>query len=49
MASNDYAWWRERLRLLMSVFHLLRVDHAARFFPHLQFSWRPEDNESSPN
>lgn len=45
MASDDYAWWRLRLRLLMSVFHLLRVDHALGFFRIYSFPWRPEDNE----
>lgn len=44
MASDDYAWWRGRLRLLMSVFHLLRVDHALGFFRIYSFPWRPEDN-----
>lgn len=44
MAGSDYAWWRGRLRLLMSVFHLLRVDHALGFFRIYSFPWRPEDN-----
>jgi 4-alpha-glucanotransferase len=44
MARDDYAWWRRRLRLLMSLFHLLRVDHALGFFRIYSFPWRPEDN-----
>lgn len=46
MAKNDYAWWRRRLRLLMGVFHLLRVDHALGFFRMYSFPWRPEENAS---
>jgi 4-alpha-glucanotransferase len=45
MARDNYAWWRRRLRLLMSIFHLLRVDHALGFFRIYSFPWRPEDNE----
>lgn len=45
MARDNYAWWRRRLRLLMSLFHLLRVDHALGFFRIYSFPWRPEDNE----
>lgn len=45
MARDDYAWWRGRLRLLMSIFHLLRVDHALGFFRIYSFPWRPEENE----
>lgn len=45
MARDNYAWWRGRLRHLMSIFHLLRVDHALGFFRIYSFPWRPEDNE----
>jgi 4-alpha-glucanotransferase len=44
MAGDNYAWWRLRLRLLTSVFHLLRVDHALGFFRVYSFPWRPEEN-----
>jgi 4-alpha-glucanotransferase len=44
MARDNYAWWRRRLRLLMSIFHLLRVDHALGFFRIYSFPWRPEEN-----
>jgi 4-alpha-glucanotransferase len=44
MAQDDFAWWRKRLRLLMSIFHLLRVDHALGFFRIYSFPWRPSDN-----
>lgn len=45
MARDNYAWWRRRLRLLMDIFHLLRVDHALGFFRIYSFPWRPEENE----
>lgn len=41
MARNDFRWWRRRLRLLRSVFHLLRVDHALGFFRIYSFPWPP--------
>lgn len=44
MEKDNYAWWRRRLKLLMSIFHLLRVDHALGFFRIYSFPWRPEDN-----
>ncbi|CAN5527792.1 hypothetical protein BH09VER1_BH09VER1_22800 [soil metagenome] len=44
MAKDNYAWWRKRLKLLMSIFHSLRVDHALGFFRIYSFPWRPEDN-----
>ncbi len=44
MAADNYAWWRRRLRLHMSIFHLLRVDHALGFFRIYSFPWRPERN-----
>lgn len=45
MAQDDYRWWRLRLRRLMSIFHLLRVDHALGFFRIYSFPWRPEENQ----
>lgn len=44
MARDNYAWWRRRVRLLMRIFHLLRVDHALGFFRIYSFPWRPEEN-----
>lgn len=44
MAQDNFAWWRRRLKLLMGIFHLLRVDHALGFFRIYSFPWRPEDN-----
>ncbi|HEY5703973.1 MAG TPA: 4-alpha-glucanotransferase [Terrimicrobiaceae bacterium] len=44
MAQDNFAWWRRRLRLLMGIFHLLRVDHALGFFRIYSFPWQPWDN-----
>ena len=44
MAEDNYAWWRRRSRLLMSIFHLLRVDHALGFFRIYGFPWPPSEN-----
>ena len=44
MAQDNYAWWRRRSRLLMSIFHLLRVDHALGFFRIYSFPWSPTEN-----
>lgn len=45
MAKDDYAWWRQRLRTTMEIFHFLRVDHALGFFRIYSFPWRPERND----
>ncbi|MEI7865818.1 MAG: 4-alpha-glucanotransferase, partial [Chthoniobacterales bacterium] len=44
MAKDDYAWWRQRLRTTMEIFHFLRVDHALGFFRIYSFPWRPNRN-----
>ena len=44
MAQDNYAWWRRRSQLLMSIFHLLRVDHALGFFRIYSFPWQPFEN-----
>lgn len=44
MARNNFAWWRRRLRVLRSIFHLLRVDHALGFFRIYSFPWPPQQN-----
>ena len=45
MAKDNYAWWRQRLRTTMEIFHFLRVDHALGFFRIYSFPWRPERND----
>jgi 4-alpha-glucanotransferase len=49
MAQDNYTWWRRRLKLLMSIFHLLRVDHALGFFRIYAFPWQPWQNAQFTN
>lgn len=44
MARTNFCWWRRRLRILRSLFHLLRVDHALGFFRIYSFPWPPRRN-----
>ena len=44
MARTNFLWWRRRLRVLRSVFHMLRVDHALGFFRIYSFPWPPQRN-----
>ncbi|NGX31260.1 MAG: 4-alpha-glucanotransferase [Chlamydiae bacterium] len=32
MEENDYAWWKERLKVAQNIFNIYRVDHAVGFF-----------------
>jgi 4-alpha-glucanotransferase len=44
MARNNFAWWRRRIRVQRSIFHMLRVDHALGFFRIYSFPWPPQRN-----
>jgi 4-alpha-glucanotransferase len=44
MSKDNFAWWRRRLQAMMSMFDLVRVDHALGFFRIYSFPWRPEIN-----
>ena len=44
MEADNFHWWRQRLRSMLGIFHLLRVDHALGFFRIYSFPWRPEEN-----
>ncbi|MFV0414834.1 MAG: 4-alpha-glucanotransferase [Chthoniobacterales bacterium] len=49
MSHDNFWWWRQRLRLLLSVFDILRVDHALGFFRIYSFPWQPHENEKFTN
>lgn len=49
MAKDNFQWWRQRLRATLSLFHMLRVDHALGFFRIYSFPWRPEENDRFTN
>lgn len=44
MQKDDFQWWRRRLHMLRSIFHLLRLDHALGFFRLYTFPWPPNEN-----
>ena len=44
MSKDNFAWWRRRLQAMVSMFDLIRVDHALGFFRIYSFPWRPEKN-----
>lgn len=44
MRKNNFAWWRQRVRMVRDVFHLFRIDHVLGFFRIYAFPWRPERN-----
>jgi 4-alpha-glucanotransferase len=44
MSKDNFAWWRRRLQAMVSMFDLIRVDHALGFFRIYSFPWRPEQN-----
>jgi 4-alpha-glucanotransferase len=45
MEKDNFQWWRNRMRSMLGIFHLLRVDHALGFFRIYSFPWRPDQNE----
>jgi 4-alpha-glucanotransferase len=44
MRSNNFQWWRERVRGLRGMFHLFRIDHILGFYRIYAFPWRPRKN-----
>src|SRR2546429_5381842 len=44
MRANNFAWWRERVRAVRSIFHLFRIDHVLGFYRIYAFPWRPRKN-----
>jgi 4-alpha-glucanotransferase len=44
MRENNFAWWRERVRAVRSIFHLFRIDHVLGFYRIYAFPWRPRKN-----
>jgi len=44
MEREDYAWWRQRVRMVREIFHLFRIDHILGFYRIYGFPWRPMKN-----
>ena len=45
MRSNNFEWWRERIRAVRHIFHLFRIDHVLGFYRIYAFPWRPRKNK----
>jgi 4-alpha-glucanotransferase len=45
MRSNNFEWWRERVRAIRHIFHLFRIDHVLGFYRIYAFPWRPRKNK----
>jgi 4-alpha-glucanotransferase len=42
--KTDFAWWRQRLAQIGSIFHLFRIDHVLGFYRVYAFPWPPQRN-----
>ena len=45
MRSNNFQWWRERVRGVCRIFHFFRIDHVQGFYRVYGFPWRPQRNK----
>ena len=45
MRTNNFAWWRHRVRAIRNIFHLVRIDHVQGFYRIYAFPWRPGKNK----
>jgi 4-alpha-glucanotransferase len=45
MRTNNFAWWRQRVRGIRNIFHLFRIDHVQGFYRIYAFPWRPGKNK----
>jgi 4-alpha-glucanotransferase len=45
MRSNNFQWWRQRVRAVRRIFHLFRIDHVLGFYRIYAFPWRPRKNK----
>src|SRR6476659_8533961 len=44
LRTRDFAWWRQRVRGVKRIFHLLRIDHVLGFYRIYALPWRPTKN-----
>src|SRR5213082_3037200 len=45
MRTNNFQWWRERVRGVQRIFHICRIDHVLGFYRIYAFPWRPRLNK----
>ncbi len=44
MRTQNFAWWRQRVRGVKETFHIFRIDHILGFYRIYAFPWRPTRN-----
>jgi 4-alpha-glucanotransferase len=44
MRTNNFDWWRQRVRGVRRIFHVFRIDHVLGFYRIYAFPWRPQRN-----
>ena len=44
LRETGFAWWRQRVRMVREIFHLVRIDHVLGFYRMYGFPWRPGRN-----
>ena len=42
--KTDFAWWRQRVGHIGTMFHLFRIDHVLGFYRIYAFPWPPQRN-----
>ncbi len=45
MRTDNFEWWRQRVRGVRRIFHIFRIDHVLGFYRIYAFPWRPHRNE----
>lgn len=45
LRTQDFAWWRQRVRGVKRIFHIFRIDHVLGFYRIYAFPWRPTKNK----
>jgi 4-alpha-glucanotransferase len=44
LRTQDFGWWRQRVRGVKRIFHIFRIDHVLGFYRIYAFPWRPTRN-----
>ncbi len=45
LRTQNFAWWRHRVRGVKRIFHIFRIDHVLGFYRIYAFPWRPVKNK----
>jgi 4-alpha-glucanotransferase len=45
LRAQNFAWWRQRVRVVKRIFHIFRIDHVLGFYRIYAFPWRPTRNK----